>query len=104
MPQGGLLKPALWPIAKQFLVLQCHFGLGYELSASLAVAERFHYPLPEAFLAPLAVASIHRPPWPELLFGQIPPRSTGSEDPKHPRQYLTMITSRPSSRRLLRRH
>ena len=30
------------------LVLQCHFGLGYELSASLAVAERFHYPLPEA--------------------------------------------------------
>jgi hypothetical protein len=82
-----------WAHCVKELVLQCHINLGCELSASLAVPERLYYPLPEAFLAPLAVASIHRPPWPELLFGQIPPRSTGSEDPKHPREYLTMIAA-----------
>jgi hypothetical protein len=36
---------------------------------SLTAPERFHYPLPEAFFPPLAVASVHRSPRPELLFG-----------------------------------
>ncbi len=104
MPKRSAKGSAARSLLGHPLILQCHFNLGYELSASLAVPERFHYPLPEAFLAPLAVASVHRPPWPELLFGQIPPRNTGCEDPKHPGEYLTMIASGPSRGRLLWRH
>ncbi len=95
---------SLAPLVRTFLVLQCHFDLGYELSASLAVPERFHYPLPEAFLAPLAVASVHRSPRPELLFRQITPRRSCPQNPQHPSEYLTMIASGPSCGRLLRGH
>jgi hypothetical protein len=50
------------------LVLQCHFDLGYESATSSSESEHLHYPLPETFLAPLAVVAVDRAPRPELLF------------------------------------
>lgn len=44
----------------------------------------------------------HRPSRPELLFGQIPSRSSCAQHPHYPSEYPTMIAARPSCRRLLR--
>jgi hypothetical protein len=55
-------------IWKHYLVLQCHFDLGYESATSPSESEHLHYPLPETFLAPLAVVAVDRAPRPELLF------------------------------------
>src|SRR3712207_4138225 len=66
--------------------------------------ERFHYPLPEVFFLPSAVASVHRQTRPELLFGQIPPLRSCDQNPHDPGEYLTTIASGPSRGRLLRGH
>src|SRR5215208_2697947 len=62
---------------------------------------RFHYPLPEAFFLPSAVASVHRQPRPELLFGRQKRRLSRVSRPlstQMPRETVWKIlsTSQPS--------
>jgi len=50
--------------------------------------EHFDHPLPGFFFLPPTVASVHRQPRPELLFGQGPPRRSCAQDAHDPGEYL----------------
>src|SRR5829696_7822896 len=67
MPQGGLLKPALWPIAKQFLV-KLQEALHRASCSSLTFSSAFS-PHPLAPLSHSGPCDLSRPAWCYLCRG-----------------------------------
>ena len=79
------------------LILQC------QLRYAASSAESFYYPGPEPFFEPLAVPTVDRAVWPELLFWQVSPRRTAFHDPQYPAKHLPVVASGASFARLLPR-